>query len=391
MIYFDNAATTYPKPRAVLDAMANAFYKYGANPGRAGHTMSLATSEQVYACRDLAAELFHAPGSEAVVFTLNCTHAVNIALKGALVSTSKQKAHVIVSCLEHNAVMRPIHKLAKQGRISYDIARVDFDNDDETVNNFRKLIRSDTALIVCTHASNVCGFRLPIERIGALAREYSEHNAHKIKFLVDAAQTAGLVPIDMQQCGIDYLCMAGHKSLLGPTGTGMLITSDTKLDTLIEGGTGSESIRLDQPEFLPDRLESGTINVIGIAGLRAGMAYVKRHGQDRLCNGEVRHIQRLYDALSTQENVRLYTPYPKTGRFTPVLSFNLDGVPSEQVAAQLDKAGIAVRGGLQCAPLAHYTLGTGQMGTVRLSPGTYTTSRDVDDVIYAIRKLRNFR
>ena len=250
MIYFDNAATTFPKPRQVTNAVNNALNHYGANPGRSGHNMSIAGAEEIYRCRSAAADMFHAPGPECVIFTLNCTHAMNMVLKGLL----RPGDHVVTSCLEHNAVMRPLHALAAND-ITFTAAQIFPGDNDATVNAFRNALQPNTKLIVCMQASNVWGIRLPVERIAALGKQY------EIPIAIDCAQSAGVIPIDMQESGFDYLCIAGHKGLYGPMGTGMLITANgSQLSTILEGGTGTGSVSYVQPETMPDRFESGTPN-----------------------------------------------------------------------------------------------------------------------------------
>lgn len=377
MIYLDNAATTYPKPPQVLRAASDAMKNYGANPGRAGHSMSMATAEELYRCRAAAAEFFHAPGPECVVFTLNCTHAMNFVLKGLL----KSGDHVVTSNLEHNAVMRPLQALQSRG-VTYTEAQVTPGDNDATVNAFRKALRANTKLIVCTHVSNVWGIRLPIERLAALSHEYG------IPIAVDCAQSAGVLPIDMQEYQFDYLCVAAHKGLYAPMGMGMLITAQgASLATLIEGGTGTASISLEQPETMPDRLESGTVNVPGIAGLRAGIEFVKGKGTERILRHELSLVQALHRDLSKMQGVQLYTPEPVEPYFAPVLSFNLEGISSETVAQKLNASGIAVRAGLHCAPRAHESFGTLQQGAVRVCPSVFNNMNDIRAFSSAVMKI----
>ncbi len=368
LIYLDNAATTWPKPLCVRQAMLESMEQYGANPGRGGHAMSLRASEEVYRCREAAARLFHLANPAGVVFTMNCTMSLNIVLKGLL----KNGGHVVVSSLEHNAVMRPLTALSVR-RPVYTAAKVVPGDDDETVDNFRRCITPFTKAIVCTHASNVFGLRLPIRRLGRLAREYG------LLFVVDGAQSAGVLPIDMQRDCIDYLCVPGHKGLYGPMGTGMLLCGPEKpLPTLIEGGTGSQSLLLTQPDELPDRLESGTVNLPGICGLRAGMEWVMQQGIENIGREEIWHLSMLYEHLSRMPRVQLYVPRPSLDRSAPVLSFNLDGQKSEKIAARLDEAGIAVRAGLHCAPSAHRQFHTLPDGTVRMAPSLFTTDEEIE-------------
>lgn len=367
MIYLDNAATTYPKPPQVIRAVDEAMRRYGANPGRAGHKMSMETAEELYRCRTEVAKFFHAPGPECVAFTLNCTLAMNLVLKGVL----KSGDHVVTSNLEHNAVMRPLRALQEKG-VTYTEAQVVPGDNDATVDAFRKALRPNTKLIVCTHVSNVWGIRLPIERLAALGHEYG------IPIAIDCAQSAGVLPINMEECHFDYLCIASHKGLYAPMGTGILVTPHgASLATLIEGGTGTASISLDQPETMPDRLESGTVNVPGIAGIRAGIRFVKSKGIERIYRHELGLVQTLYRSLSQMEAIQLYTPEPVEPYFAPVLSFNVKDVSSETVAQKLNTAGIAVRAGLHCAPRAHESFGTLEQGAVRVCPSAFNNMNEI--------------
>ena len=376
MIYLDNAATTFPKPAPVPAAVYRFMVRRGANPGRSGHKLSMQSAEEVYACRKAAARLFNAPGPECVAFTNNATYSINMALKGSL----RQGAHVVVSNLEHNAVMRPLNKL-KDWNVSYDAALVDLESDDVTAANFEKQLRPSTAMIACTHASNVCGRVLPIKRLGELCRERG------LLFLVDASQTAGVLPIDMQDCHIDYLCLPGHKSLYGPMGTGLLITAGGEaLSTLIEGGTGSNSADLNQPDLMPDRLESGTVNAPGIAGLRAGIGFVESRGIGRLYAREMRLARLLYDGLKAVRSVILYTPLPLEG-YVPGVSFNIENMSSVDAVTVLDSMGFALRGGLHCSPAAHTSFGTMSQGMVRASFGAFNTAEDVKSLLAAVGKI----
>ena len=377
MIYLDNAATTFPKPREVSAAVAEAFRRYGANPGRAGHKMAMASSEEMFRCRDEAAEFFHAPGPECVAFTLNCTHAINYVLKGLL----KPGDHVVISCLEHNAVVRPLHTLAGQG-VTFTEAQIYPGDNDRTVNAFREALQENTKLVMCTHASNVWGIRLPVERITALAHQYD------IPVALDCAQSAGVLPINMAENGYDYLCIAGHKGLYGPMGTGMLITArGSELSTVIEGGTGTESIRAEQPAGMPERMESGTQNMPGIAGLRAGIAFVRRQGVEKIHAREISLLRSLYGELAQMDGMKLYTLMPDTASFAPVLSFNIAGMQSEETGSLLNEYGVAVRAGLHCAPAAHRFMGTLETGAVRVCPSAFTTDADMRGLVVALKKI----
>ena len=377
MIYLDNSATTYPKPPQVRQAVARALGELGANPGRGGYPMSQRTAQAVYRCRCLAAEFFGAPGPECVVFQPSCTQALNLVLKGAL----KQGDHVVVSDLEHNAVMRPLTALSARG-VTYTLAKTVPGDNDATLDAFRQAMGPRTKLVVCTQASNVFGFRLPVERIAALCHQYGA------KLCVDAAQSAGLVPIHLQRDGIDYLCCAGHKGLYGPMGVGLLVLRDPadSLAPLVEGGTGTQSRSLAQPEDSPERYESGTLNVPGIAGLEAGLLFVRRQGPQALCQKELALLARLHRQLARFPGVELYTGEPRAPYFLPVLSFNLRGMESEAVGERLGQAGIAVRCGLHCAPLAHQKLGT-QQGTVRVSPSAFTRREEIDALARQVGRL----
>ena len=375
MIYLDNSATTFPKPASVIQAMNNAARNYSFNPGRGGYKQSLKASEAVYQTRNKVMRFFNAPSEESVIFTYNCTHALNMVIKGAL----GRGDHAVISSLEHNAVLRPVQRLADAGMITYSIAEVIPGDDERTVENFRKAINSKTRLIVCTHASNVFGIRLPVERLCALAHSYD------IPFCLDAAQSAGLLDIDVSRDGYDFVCCAGHKYLYGPMGTGVLIVNnDIELKTLIEGGTGSESANSAMPRYYPDRLEAGTVNVIGIAGLGAALDYLSSKGIGNIFNRETRLMKDLKAHLSSIDGITLYDNFDGV----PVFSFSADGHDSEQTARYLSEhSGIAVRSGLHCAPLAHRQMGTIDSGTVRIAPGVYTTENDLLILFKTLRKM----
>lgn len=381
MIYFDNGATTFPKPRTVVNAVDRALRYYGANPGRSGHNMSLKASEIMYDCRKNAAELFNADSPEKIIFTYNCTAALNYVIKGIL----KEGDHAVISSLEHNAVLRPLENLKENG-VEYSIADYSPD-DEETINNFRNAIRPNTKLVICTHASNVFGVRLPVERIAALCR------IHGVLFCVDAAQTAGVVPISLKDSCIDYLCTAGHKGLYGPMGTGILaINSEILPESLIQGGTGSFSSDRKQPAILPDRYESGTPNLPGIAGLNEGIKFVMKKTERGIERQETRLAVRLYNKLKNIPGVVLYTDSPEAHRCVPVISFNIEGLDSEETSEILDKRfNIAVRAGLHCAPLAHEFFGTQGSGTVRAVLSVFSNFEQVDYFASSIRTINKFK
>lgn len=378
MIYLDNGATTYPKPATVVSSVNNALKYYGANPGRAGHALAMKASEMIYDTRKNIADFFGCDDPQRVIFTLNCTTAINTVLKGVL----KEGDHVIISSLEHNSVLRPLEKLRKQG-ITYSAVRVFEGDKDRTVDSFRDAIRENTRLMVCTCASNVFGIRLPVGRICAMCRQYG------VLTCVDAAQGAGLIPINLSEDSIDYLCFSGHKGLYGPMGTGgLIINCDTIPDSLTEGGTGSNSSRYDQPLVLPDKFESGTGNLPGIVGLNAGVSFVKGRGMLRLYKREIALTAYLYDRLAKNNRVKLYTNRPDINYHVPVLSFNIEDMESETVAGILSsKYNIAVRAGLHCAPLAHKSKNTLNGGTVRAVPSAFTSTNDIDSLASAIYNI----
>ncbi len=378
MIYLDNSATTFPKPLAVRESVQRALRDYGANPGRSGYAMSVRTTQAVYECRACAARFFGARGPECVVFQPSCTQALNLVMKGML----KSGDHVVTSDLEHNAVMRPLSEMAKRG-VTYTVAKVTPADSAATMDAFRRAMGPNTKLVVCTQASNVFGVRVPVERIAALCHQYGA------KICVDCAQSAGLTPINIEDSGIDYLCCAGHKGLYGPMGVGMLIFRDPQdqLATLVEGGTGTQSRSMLQPDDPPERYESGTLNVPGILGLRAGMEFVKSRGPERIWKEEMKLVALLHRRLSQIPGVELYTPEPGMPWFLPVLSFNVRGMSSETVGEKLARAGVAVRCGLHCAPLAHDKMGTGEIGTVRASPSAFTRREEIEALAARVRAV----
>ena len=374
MIYFDNAATTGKKPIGVIRAVDGALRELSANPGRSGHNASLKAADAVYSVREKIAELFGASGAENVVFTLNCTHSINCVIKGVL----KKGDHAVTSTLEHNSVIRPLVK----EEIPFDTAYVSLTDDGATLREFERKIRNNTRLVICTGASNVFGKTLPIAEIGALCRQRG------VPFVVDAAQIAGVMPIDMRQMNIDYLCIAPHKGLYAPMGIGVLICEKPIENTIIEGGTGTNSAELVQPEGLPERLESGTVNVPEIMGLSAGIDYVNGLGIKKIYTHEMKLIRYLYKELSKIDRVQLYTPEPRDGLYAPVLSFNIYGKSSAEVSQYLNSKGIAVRGGLHCAPSAHRQIGTLDIGAVRVSVAAFNTSAEIESLIKAIKQIR---
>lgn len=369
MIYWDNAATTWPKPPAVIQSVGQALNRYGANPGRAGHRMAMETAGQVFACRQEIADFFGLSDPAGVVFTPNCTTALNMVIGGILSNGGR----AVCSNLEHNAVVRPLAALFG-GASRYDA--VDWSPDpEELVERFHRAIRPDTKLLICTHCSNVFGVVMPIRELGKLAHD------HGLLFCVDAAQSAGVLPINMEEDNIDYLCVAPHKGLYAPMGTGLLLCGESdRIPPFVRGGTGSYSMLAEQPSELPDRLESGTPNTPGICGLREGIRFVKQQGMETIHRHEIACLQRVYERLVGCSRMRFYTPYPTVEKSAPVLSLNVEGIPSEEVASRLDEYGVAVRAGLHCAPWAHRRFATLPTGTVRLAPSAFSSIEEAEKI-----------
>ena len=366
MIYLDNSATTYPKPPCTVEAVTVAMQKFGANPGRGGNPLSLKAAEEVYKVREKTGKFFNAK-PENVIFTQNATMAANIAIKGLL----DGNAHCLISNYEHNAVWRPVHKTCP-----YSIFEM-CDTQGETLYRLSKKIRKNTRCIICTAVSNVTGRIMPIKAICAFARD------HGLVSIIDASQAAGYIPCDVKDIGCDILFTSGHKGLYGPFGTGILtLNGDIKLDTLIEGGTGTTSNEAFQPPFPPERYEAGTLNMCGIIGLGAGIDFVSKYGE-RINKTEYELTADLRASLSEYG----ITVYDKEYNFTPVTSFNLSDVSPAEVDERLSAAGICVRSGIHCASLAHRTLGTQDNGTVRVSLGAYNTKRDTDMLLKVLKNI----
>ncbi len=378
MLYFDNAATTYPKPDCVIKAVYNSLFKYGANPGRAGHYMANNASELVYTTREKSAKLFGVNNPENVIFTPNCTYALNCVIKGL----AKKGSHFIISSLEHNAVARPLETLKNRGICTYSVAKVEKD-DESTVENFRKLIQRNTVAIICTGASNVFGKMLPIKRLSELA------HSNSLIFAVDAAQTAGITDINCLRDGIDFLCVAAHKGLYAPMGLGLLVINcDILLETVSEGGTGTNSFLLTQPETNPERYESGTLSIPLIAGLSAGIDYLNRNKIQNIYKHEKELMNYLYYELKYMNNIELYTDFSsEREKFVPLISFNVKNIPSEEIAHLLNNSGVAVRAGYHCAPLAHKSYNTTDFGTVRVAPSYFTEKKDVNLLLNSVFKI----
>ena len=346
MIYLDNGATSMPKPPEVFRAVAEAMARCG-NPGRGGHRAAMAAAEQVYRCRETASKLFDCP-AERVVFTSNCTHGLNMAIRTLV----KAGDPVVISGFEHNAVTRPLYGLRAEVTVA---GRRLFDQQD-TLESFENALKKGAKAAVFTHVSNVFGYILPVEELGALCRRYG------VPFIVDAAQSAGALPVKLGALGADFIAMPGHKGLLGPQGTGLLLCGRTP-EPLLRGGTGSNSISKEMPDFLPDRAEAGTLNVPGIAGLAAGLRYLERVGPETILRREQAQLRRCANALK-KRGYEVFAGPHQAG----TLSFLPPG-DCEELAEKLGRQGVAVRAGLHCAPLAHESAGTLKTGTVRVSFG----------------------
>ena len=334
------------------------------------------TGRMIHRCRERAAALFGCQ-PEQVVFTKNCTESLNIVIKGL----AQPGDHFIISDLEHNAVYRVVEQLRRQGIIEYSVAAVE-ENEQKTVWNFEHLIRPNTRMIVCTQASNVFGMRVPVERIGAMAR------CCGVMMTVDAAQSAGLLPLDLRRQAIDYLCLPGHKGLYGPAGTGLLIVNCPVLpQPLLSGGTGSFSMEPVMPDLLPDRLEGGTVNTPGILGLSAGISFVLQNTPQRLYEKEMQLCASLYEQLCGIRGVQLYSQPPCIGKNLPVIALNLGNLDSTAAAECLNEKGIAVRAGFHCAALAHRKMHTDRDGVVRMSLGAFNTRAQADACCAAVRAI----
>lgn len=378
-VYLDNSATSWPKPPAVVKAMAGYLNDYGASPGRSGHSMSLQAARQVFETRELLASFFNVGDSEKVIFTSNATHAINIAIKGLL----KKGDHVIVSSFEHNSVIRPLRHLEKLGIIDVTLISAKGTNYFDT-GQFSKSIKANTKLVVCIHGSNVSGAVMPVRSIGRLCKEKN------ILFLVDAAQTAGFIPIDMQRDYIDLLAFTGHKKLYGPPGIGGLcIRNNITIDTFMQGGTGSKSEMEIHPEFYPDRLEAGTLNTVGVVGLKAGLGYILEKGVVAMRHNLMQLTEYFIGQLNKTGHVTLYGPQSCDNRL-PLVSLNVENLTPSELALILDRDyGIMARPGLHCSPLAHKSLGTFPQGTLRLSLGCFNTEEEIEYTLKALKKISN--
>ena len=364
MIYFDSAATSLQKPPEVAQAVAWAI-RHCSSPGRGDSLASRRAEQIMFACRSELADLFDAPGPERVVFTLNATHALNLAIR-SLVHPGDT---VVISGWEHNAVTRT---LASIPDVTVRVAEAPLFEDQETIAAFERELDHRPAAVVCTCVSNVFGYALPIREIASACRR------SQIPLILDASQAAGCMPISMQELGADYIAFPGHKGLYGPQGTGVLLCGgeEDALTPVLTGGTGSESMKQEMPQFLPDRGEAGTHNVAGVAGLLEGVRFVRRTGVERIARHERMLLKRLERGLGTLDEVHFFAS--TTENQLGVLSFRCEGLDCQSLAQQLGQQDIAVRGGLHCAPLAHRSGGTLDTGTVRVSFSAFNTPGEVD-------------
>ena len=375
MINFDNAATTFPKPAQVRRAVSDAIRKFGGNSGRGGHELAMRTSEALYSARETAADFFGAQ-PENVIFTMNCTYALNMAIQGIMADGG----HMIISSMEHNSAARPAAALAMKRKIRLSVAEI-FPEKSRTVESFRSLIKDDTKAIVCTIAGNVTGQIMPFREIGELCRE------NGICFIADGAQACGIIDVKLDS-GINILCTSGHKGLYGITGTGLIITDGKfPISPIIQGGTGSGSLSLVQPDILPDSLESGTPNIIGAMSVKAGIEYIRSIGIDKIYSHESALCRKFISLIEKDDDIIIYRS--PSAEYVPIVSFNINDVPSEKTAALLAEKGFGLRAGFHCAALAHASLGT-KNGTVRFAPSVFSTENDTMNLSLQLKKIKNY-
>ncbi|MCI8398779.1 MAG: aminotransferase class V-fold PLP-dependent enzyme [Oscillibacter sp.] len=370
MIYLDSAATTFQKPVGVAAAMWDALASM-SSPGRGGYAAAMRAADAAFQCRSELAELFHLPNPERVVFTMNATHGLNIAIK----SLVPPGGRAVISGYEHNAVTRPLTALGA----AVSVAESPMFQPEAALEAFWRLIAPGVDAVVCNHVSNVFGYVQPVEKIAALCRRAG------VPLIVDASQSAGVLPLDMEALGAAFVAMPGHKGLYGPQGTGVLLCREgVPVKTVLEGGTGSASVQQEMPDFLPDRLEAGTHNMPGIAGLLAGVRYVRGRGLDKILDRERRLIRLAAQELEKIPGLRVYAD-PSGEHQTGVLSVSVEGQEAERLGTALSERGIAVRAGLHCAPLAHRSAGTLDTGTVRISVSDFNTPEEIIRLASAVR------
>lgn len=373
MIYFDSAATTFQKPEAVGCAMQNALAEM-SSPGRGGYRSAMLAAETAFQCRCEVAELFNVPSPEQVIFTCNATHALNIAIKSLVPAGGE----VVISGYEHNAVTRPLYTLEN---VSVTVAEAPLFEPDQVMEAFSAAITPDTDVVICNHVSNVFGFVQPIEEIAVLC------HSRGVPLIIDASQSAGILPLDFAKLQPAFAAMPGHKGLYGPQGTGVLICGEgIPTKTLIEGGTGSLSLEQEMPPFLPDRLEAGTHNIPGISGLLAGVRFVRQQGVTSICRHECHLAHAAIRGLQEMEGVTVFADRKKISQIG-VVSFCHQQKDVETVSQKLAEHDIAVRAGLHCAPLAHRTAGTLETGTIRLSFSDFNRENEVFRFLSVLQRI----
>lgn len=376
-IYLDNASTSYPKPKEVADGIYEFMINNGATSGRGAYKAAMDSDKMIYEARKTVAKMFKFSDPKRVIFTSNVTEALNLAINGIL----KDRDHVITSGIEHNAVWRCLKTLEKDRKIT--ISKIEADKDGITnPEDIEKYIKSKTKLIIFNHASNVLGTIQPIKEIGKIAKKYN------IPFLVDTAQTAGVLPIDIEEDNIDLLAFTGHKSLLGPMGTGGLVVNwNGEINPLKSGGTGGDSAYEYQPDYYPNKLEAGTLNVAGIIGLKKGIDFINKEGIENIYNKERELVKYALEKLDEIENIELYGP-KDSNKVVGVISFNIVGKRAEEVGYELDnKYNIMVRSGLHCSPNAHEVMGTKEKGAVRIGIGYFNEKDHIDKLVNAIKEI----
>ncbi|RKY89642.1 cysteine desulfurase [candidate division KSB1 bacterium] len=375
LVYLDNAATSFPKPEEVINKITEYLSRYAANPGRSGHKLSLEAGKLVFETRELLSELFNISDSSRIIFTSNATESINYVINSFL----KENDHIITTSVEHNSVMRPLRFIERKKHIKIDVVKA---NRDGLINpyHFKEFIKENTKLIIINHASNVTGVITPVEKIKKIVGN--------IPVLLDAAQTAGCIPIDVKKSGIDLLAFTGHKSLLGPSGIGGLyIGNNIDFEPVKMGGTGSNSELEKQPEFLPDKFESGTLNVTGIAGLCGSLKFLMKTKVENIREKDKELSGYFINKLLELETVKIYGDLNIENR-VPLISINMKNRTSSELCFKLDKEfNIMTRGGLHCAPAAHKTILTFPEGTLRFSSGFFNSEKDVDKTIEALYKI----
>lgn len=377
MIYLDNAATSYPKPERVYDEILRCMKDYCANPGRGGHEMSIKSGRAVLETREIISRFFNIDNPMQIVFTKNATEALNIAIKGVL----KNGDHVITTSMEHNSVIRPLKTLEKNNIIELTVVKGNKFGEIDP-GDIRKSIKKNTKLIVSTLSSNVNGMIMPLKEFGSIAEEKG------ILFLVDASQGAGSIRLDVKDIKAGMMAFPGHKCLLGPQGIGGLyVSEEIKIESIMQGGTGSSSENYYQPEVFPDLLESGTLNTPGIVGLGYGIEFIESFGIDNIRIYKHMLVKRLFEGMEELKGTKIYSK-PDKEKNSGIVAFNFKDVDSTEVSFVLDKVyGIASRAGLHCAPLAHETIGTKETGVVRLSVGCFNTIEEIDVTLSSLKEI----